>query len=50
MGMFLFIGGCHKQKLKKKKQLTLPPKELVVYCENSMLNMVLDLKYQFETA
>lgn len=48
MGMFLFIGGCHKQKLKKKKQLTLPPKELVVYCENSMLNMVLDLKYQFE--
>ncbi len=28
--------------------MSLPNKELIVYCENTMLNMVLDLKYLFE--
>jgi len=46
--MIVFVG-CKERKVrsvKKKKQST---KELVVYCENTMLNLVVDLKQEFET-
>ncbi|MBR8535579.1 substrate-binding domain-containing protein [Carboxylicivirga sediminis] len=48
IGLFFFMGSCHRQQPKKGKKIRIPPKELIIYCENSMLNMVLDLKYQFE--
>ncbi len=48
IGIFLFAGSCKHQRPKKRSKLSVPPKELIIYCENTMLNMVLDLKYLFE--
>ena len=48
IGSFLFIGGCKQNRTRKVKKVVEPPKELVIYCENTMLNMVVDLKYMFE--
>ncbi|MCG8579412.1 MAG: substrate-binding domain-containing protein [Bacteroidales bacterium] len=46
--LLLIMGGCKERRPKKVKQVVEPPKELVIYCENTMLNMVVDLKYNFE--
>ncbi|MCU4157075.1 substrate-binding domain-containing protein [Carboxylicivirga sp. A043] len=48
ISLFLFNGGCKEHRPKKFKKIVEPTKELVIYCENTMLNMVVDLKYNFE--
>ncbi|WP_430811854.1 MULTISPECIES: substrate-binding domain-containing protein [unclassified Carboxylicivirga] len=47
VGLLLF-GGCGRRKTKKVNHESTPPVELVIYCENTMLNMVVDLKERFE--
>ncbi|TRX66268.1 substrate-binding domain-containing protein [Carboxylicivirga sp. M1479] len=48
IGLLLFSGGCREQRIAKAKRVNSAPKELIIYCENTMLNMVIDLKYKFE--
>ena len=48
ISLFFFSSGCRDRKVKKEKKRHQPPKELVVYCENTMLNVVVDLKQAFE--
>jgi molybdate transport system substrate-binding protein len=44
----LIIGGCRQKRQQRIKQASKPNKELVIYCENTMLNMVTELKSKFE--
>ena len=44
----LFVTGCNQSNKKKTVSETQAPKELIVYCENAMLGLVLDLQEQFE--
>ncbi|WP_289054634.1 substrate-binding domain-containing protein [Carboxylicivirga marina] len=48
IGLLIFSGGCRNNRPKRVKKLVDAPKELIIYCENTMLNMVVDLKYTFE--
>lgn len=47
--IIFIIAGCRQSNNKKTAPTKQSPKELILYCENSMLNLVLDLKTQFET-
>ncbi len=45
----LIVGGCSKkQKQKKMVDNEVKTKELIIYCENTMKNIVVDLKDAFE--
>lgn len=44
----LFVSGCRQKQKQRIKKISEPPKELIIYCENTMLNMVVDLKSTFE--
>ncbi|WP_439182808.1 substrate-binding domain-containing protein [Carboxylicivirga taeanensis] len=48
ISLLLISAGCQQQRAKDKKKLNESPRELVIYCENTMLNMVVDLKNLFE--
>lgn len=48
VSLFLFNGSCRHKAVKESKKKGAPLKELVVYCENTMLNMVVSLKKDFE--
>ncbi len=45
--LFIF-EGCKERKINRTKDGKCAAKELIVYCENTMLNMVVDLKPLFE--
>jgi len=44
----VLLGGCKNKKDKIVDKSNKATKELIVYCENTMLNIVLDLKQAFE--
>lgn len=48
ISIFLILTGCKQSQKKKTINKVHPKKELIVYCENSMLGLLLDLKSQFE--